>query len=257
MSPSNNSQTPWNLLQSTIIRKQLENTPRTLESSVPLPTPSPSLLASPITTQLAEDDVTICTSNSTKIVKEDVKMTTEERLCAYYVHKYESSQKCPLPQIQPYAALIDSKATHHYLESEVLPHCTNLRAAQGPKATVANGVTISPISQASIPITTSFSQSAQHTYIFDDLKTGSLISVGQLCNDDYVVIFSRYDVGVFKNDEIIIVGKRVDNGVWDIPISPVPVLPPSTKIKISTYSITNLDHLQQSRLWIQTKTSCE
>ena len=165
------------------------------------------------------------------MVKKDLKMIPEEKLCAYYVHKYESNQQSPPPPLQPYAALIDSAATHHYLEREALPHCKNIRAAQGPKVTIANGGTISPVSRASLPIANSLSQVAQHAFVFDDLKTGSLISVGQLCDDDCIAIFSRYDVKILKNNKIIIVGKRTDNGLWDIPIPPLPVLPPPTKIR--------------------------
>ena len=133
--------------------------------------------------------------------------------------------------MQTYTALIDSAATHHYLESKALPHCKNIRAAQGPKVTVANGGTISPVSQASLPIATSLSQAAQHAFVFDDLKTGSFISVGQLCDDDCIDIFSHYDVKILKNNKIIIVGKRTDNALWDIPIPPLPILPPPTKIR--------------------------
>ena len=100
--------------------------------------------------------------------------------------------------MQPYAALIDSAATHHYLEGKVLPHCTHICAAQGPKVTVTNGGTISPIYQASIPIVASLSRLAQHAYVFDGLKIGSLIFVSQLCNDNCIATFFRYDIRVKK-----------------------------------------------------------
>ena len=61
---------------------------------------------------------------------------------------------------------------------------------------------------------------AQHAYMFDDLKTGSLISIGQLCDDDCIAIFSRYNLKIIKNNKIIINGKRKDNGLWDIPVQP-------------------------------------
>ena len=55
-------------------------------------------------------------------------------------------QKDPPKPLQHYEALINSTATHHYLEGEVLPHCTDIRAALVPTVTIANGGTISPTS---------------------------------------------------------------------------------------------------------------
>ena len=84
-------------------------------------------------------------------------MKPEERLCAYYV--CECKSKDPSKPI-PYAAIVNSAATHHYLEGEALTHCTDIRAAQGPTVTVANGGKITPTHQVSVPISTSLSQSA-------------------------------------------------------------------------------------------------
>ena len=139
-------------------------------------------------------------------------MTPEGRLCAYYVRGCKSEKDLPRP-MQHYASFIDSAATHHYLEDKALLHYTHIRAARGSTVTVANGCTILLTYQASIPITTSFSQSAQHAYVLHNLKTGSLTSVGQLCNGNCIAIFSQYDVRVLKNDKVIILRKRADNGV--------------------------------------------
>ena len=189
MSSSNHLQTPWSLLKSTISKKQIKNTHKAIQSPTPLPTTSPSASTStsPIITPKAAHDVSI-TSNCIKANNKN-KVTPEERLCAYYVRGYESRRDPPRP-MQPYVALIDSAATHHSLEGKALPHCTHIHAARGPTATVVNGVIISPTYQASIPIVTSLYQSAQHAYVFNDIKTGSLISVGQLCNDGCIAIFS-------------------------------------------------------------------
>ena len=48
---------------------------------------------------------------------------------------------------------------------------------------------------------------AQSGHTYDDLKTGTLVSVGQLANDDCNTIFSKYAAYVFKNGKIIIKGK--------------------------------------------------
>jgi hypothetical protein len=61
------------------------------------------------------------------------------------------------------------------------------------------------------------SSSAQSAFVLDELKTGTLISLAQLCDDDCIAIFTKYDVQIRKNDEIIIKGNRMPNGLWSLP----------------------------------------
>ena len=128
-------------------------------------------------------------------------MTPEEKLCAYYIRENEQPLHPSLLIVPSYCALLDFAATHHYLEPEALPNCTDIHAAHGTKVIVANGGTISPILQAAIPIAPLLSKRTTHAYIFDDLNTGSLIFLGQLCDDDCVAIFSRYNVSIVKTEK--------------------------------------------------------
>jgi hypothetical protein len=52
----------------------------------------------------------------------------------------------------------------------------------------------------------------------DDLQTGTLISLAQLCDDDCIAIFNKHDVKILKHNEIIITGTRIPNGLWSLPI---------------------------------------
>ena len=69
--------------------------------------------------------------------------------------------------------------------------------------------------------------------MFDSLKTGSTVSIGQLCDDDYISLFTKYDVKTIKNNKVIINGKRNNHGLWDIPLKktskPSTLQPPSNK----------------------------
>jgi hypothetical protein len=72
------------------------------------------------------------------------------------------------------------------------------------------------------------STSATVGHIFDNLKSGSLISIGQLCDDDCVALFTKYNVKIYKNGHAIIVGQRnATNGLWNIPLAPKPAPTPS------------------------------
>ena len=65
--------------------------------------------------------------------------------------------------------------------------------------------------------------------MFDNLATGSLLSVWHLYNDDCIVLFSKFQLEILKNNELIIEGKRIDNGLWDIPLKKMTTNQPSTK----------------------------
>ena len=77
---------------------------------------------------------------------------------------------------------------------------------------------MSPTKKAILPFSNTFTWNAKITYSFINLKSGSLISIGQLCDDDCIAIFTKYDVKIIKNDKILIKGRRTANGLWKIPI---------------------------------------
>ena len=169
----------------------------------------------------------------------------EELLCAYYIKDYEQAHTNQF-STNVYSALADTAATHHYLQTEAIPHCVDILPASGPRVTVANGGTICPQHQATLLLLNTISKSAQHCYVFDDLKIGSLISLGQLCDDDCIAIFSKYTLNVVKNDKLLITGRRTDNGLWEIPLttSPSPILsqPPSTHNAGTPYKLTEITY---------------
>jgi hypothetical protein len=93
---------------------------------------------------------------------------------------------------------------------------------------VANGENIETTKRATIPLAPTLSPQAKIGHIFDNLKSGSLISIGQLCDDDCVALFTKYNVNIFKNGQVIITGERNDtNGLWTVPLAPKAPLPPT------------------------------
>jgi hypothetical protein len=58
--------------------------------------------------------------------------------------------------------------------------------------------------------------SAQSAIVLDVLHTGTtLISLAQLCDDNCIAIFTKYDVQIRKNNKVIIKGTRMPNGLWN------------------------------------------
>ena len=69
-----------------------------------------------------------------------------------------------------------------------------------------------------LPLSPLLSDTAQKAFVLDDLRTGTLVSLAQLCDDDCLAIFSKFDVKIVKNQKIIITGTRTPNGLWSIPL---------------------------------------
>ena len=69
-------------------------------------------------------------------------------------------------------ALADTAASHHYLQDDSKHVCTDIHVKAGSPVTVENGNTISPHSEAKIPLSTNFLTKHKMLLLFDDLKTG-------------------------------------------------------------------------------------
>ena len=128
-----------------------------------------------------------------------------------------SSQPTTTPN--QYNVLEDTAATHSYFSEDATDYCENIKPSNGPHVKVANGNIITPTAQAKIKLYSELSDEAQHVYMFDDLVTGSLLSINQLCDDDCITLFSKYNLKILKNNKVIIEGKIDNNGLWHVPLS--------------------------------------
>ena len=130
-------------------------------------------------------------------------------------------------------AILDSGATGTFVtvdDAHHLQHTTVI--SDGPTILSGSGTTMPATSQGQLPLSTQLSDAAQSAFVLDDLKTGTLISLSQLCDDDCIAIFSKYDVKILKHNNIIIQGKREPNGLWSLPLARTskPSLPPCSSL---------------------------
>jgi hypothetical protein len=91
------------------------------------------------------------------------------------------------PQINQanHTAIVDTGAKAHYLNPAAEGHCTDIQHTDaGPTVQVANGDNIKTTKRAIIPLADELSNQAKTGHIFESLKSGSLISIGQLCDDN-------------------------------------------------------------------------
>ena len=84
---------------------------------------------------------------------------------------------------------------------------------------MANGNVIKPNLQATLKISHKRFPKAQPAHVFNDLTTGSLISMVQLCDDNCIAIFTKFDVKTLKQNQVIVTGLRDrTNSLWNIPL---------------------------------------
>ena len=122
------------------------------------------------------------------------------------------------PCVNSYSTLANRAASHNYLIKEALPFCQYTIPANGPEVKVANSNTMAPILQTTCALAPEVFLKDQHAFMFDTLKTGSFVSIGQIRDDNCIALFTKYDLNIIKNNKVIINGHRNNHGLWSIPL---------------------------------------
>ena len=139
----------------------------------------------------------------------------------YKLNRNVSDSSVVAPPKQSSYAILDSGATGNFVATQDLSKLTLLpnNTSHSPIIS-ASGNIMKPSARGQLQLSEKLSPTAQQALVLDDLRTGTLISLSQLCDDDCIAIFTRYNVEVIKNDRVIITGKREPNGLWSIPLLP-------------------------------------
>jgi hypothetical protein len=59
-----------------------------------------------------------------------------------------------------------------------------------------------------LPFHHSLSDKAKTAHVLDGITNASLISIGQLCDDDCIAVLDKKLIKIFKNKKCILMGKR-------------------------------------------------
>ena len=117
----------------------------------------------------------------------------------------------------------DTGASRHYKDQASAPACTSeipLMPHEGPSSVTASRGKLTATTRVNVPMASELSQVATQGHIMNSLQTGTLISIGQLCDDDCVAIFSKYNCKIVKNGKIIIEGPLTPhNRLRSIPLT--------------------------------------
>jgi hypothetical protein len=121
-------------------------------------------------------------------------------------------------------AKADSGASSHYFKPSDRTVLSSLRSTPfGPTVMLPDSTNIQATHAGQLPLHSSLSKTATTTaHILDGMTNSSLISIGQLCDDDCVAVLDKRNLQVFKRNACVLSGTRNKiDGLWDIalPIS--------------------------------------
>ena len=113
----------------------------------------------------------------------------------------------------------DTGASAHYIKNDDKSFLLNVQPSLHPKQVqLPDETIIESTHDATLPIN-GISNFAKEATIFPDLTSASLLSIGQLCNDDCTAIFTKQNMKVIKNEKVILHGTRnLSDGLWDVPL---------------------------------------
>ena len=74
--------------------------------------------------------------------------------------------------------------------------------------------------QGQLPLHRKLSTTAKNAIVLPALKSSSLISLGQLCDDNCKIELDKRELKVYKNKQLMLKENRnYQDGLWDIPIT--------------------------------------
>ena len=137
----------------------------------------------------------------------------------------------------------DTGASNHYFKASDAIVLDRLRkATHGPVVTLPNLATIQAKASGHVNLHPTLSDAATETHVFDALTNTSLLSVGQLCDDDCTAIFDKHAMKIVKNGQTIIKGSRnTTDGLWDVDLPFIPTVPSLSLNAIIKKSTTHAD----------------
>ena len=142
------------------------------------------------------------------------------------VVNYNSNDILEYKLVPPYQhqaltiAILDTDATLHYISTKAQSNCTNITPnSDGPSIQVSSIDNIKSPTIVQIPLSYKISIKSQEGHIFNKLN-GYLISIGKLCDEYFVALFTNNHINIYKDGDIINEEQsNRTNGLCNIPFS--------------------------------------
>ena len=129
----------------------------------------------------------------------------------------------------------DSGATNHYVTPDVAPTLGNVHDNTSIQVTIPDNSVLKSTESGNHKIP-KLSPKATTAHVLPELSNTSLLSLGQLADDGYLILLNKKILKVLKNFDLILTGycNQID-GLWDVPIPQRPLTsPPTQKLNIIT-----------------------
>ena len=96
---------------------------------------------------------------------------------------------------------------------------TNFTTTLGPDVHQPDNTVLKTQGTGLVPIDETLSPEATRAMILPELKSSSLISMGQLCDKNCLIVLSKKKLTVIKDNKLVLEGTRnKKDDLWDIPI---------------------------------------
>ena len=120
----------------------------------------------------------------------------------------------------------------HHIQQQDIDCLTNVTKKNGPTVYLTNIEAIQTTHVGLLPHNKSLSKIATTANVLPNLQSASLISLGQLCDDNCDVTLNKTLIKVLKNNQNFLQGERNhNNGLWDIPI-PISIQPKQQSMSV-------------------------
>ena len=114
--------------------------------------------------------------------------------------------------------IADSGATHTYIRLQDVINKNTLPTRNPIYVILPSNKHISSSHTTTINFP-GLSDNAKNAHVLQELKSRSILSIGQLCDDNCIAIFSKTKLHVAKKQKIILQGTRDPlNGMWNVPL---------------------------------------
>ena len=91
------------------------------------------------------------------------------------------------------------------------------KTMNGPRVGLPDGLVMETLETGILPLNNFLSTMAKTGNILSGLTNSSLLSIGQLCDDDCKALFSKFKLRVYKQGKLVLMGTRNwTDGLWDI-----------------------------------------
>ena len=122
------------------------------------------------------------------------------------IQNFSTTSVAPISSHSSTIFKADTGASKHFVRNQDQHILHNIETYKNSFVTLPNKDIIQSSKQGTLPLSTS--STANKALIFPNSTNSSLLSIGQLCDDDCIAIFNRHATHIYKNTKIILSGKR-------------------------------------------------